>query len=432
MSKFRPRLIVALPLALLLIVSLITINPAPESEADSTSEQAISVALDWLRTKQAESGGFIGMSGEADPSTTADAVLAFAAAGVNPLNVTSTSGTNPIDYLLSQADAVAGDPGAAAKLVLALHTVPIEAERDVDPRSANGVNLIQVIEESFDPTSGYYGQGVYVQSLAILALTAADADVEPAAVDALINAQLDDGSWNFSGDPTSGTGDSNSTAMAIQALAAAGADRAAIDAGIGYLKGLQADDGSFAYDHSADPMVGDANSTALAIQALIATGVDPTMLPNGDALAALATFQNPSGAFYWMTGTEDDNTYSTIQAIPALAREPFPIAPVATDLQPTPSPAFAGAAAPVNPIEDCLYMEVTGHNVCGPFAEYWTANDGLKIFGYPLTESFMLDGIEVQYFERARMEHRPGAWPENGDILLGRLGAGQLDQLLEQ
>jgi len=50
------------------------------------------------------------------------------------------------------------------------------------------------------------------------------------------------------------------------------------------------------------------------------------------------------------------------------------------------------------------------------------------VFGYPISEEFrevnLDDGQEyvVQYFERARFEWHPGAWPERYDVLLGRLG----------
>src|SRR5690606_2165427 len=100
--------------------------------------------------------------------------------------------------------------------------------------------------------------------------------------------------------------DSNTTAIAIQALVAAGADQSAIDAGVDYLLSLQTEDGSIAYDGSADPLVGDANSTAVTIQALVAAGDDPAAAPRGDITAALANFQNTSGAFFWMSASPDD------------------------------------------------------------------------------------------------------------------------------
>lgn len=51
---------------------------------------------------------------------------------------------------------------------------------------------------------------------------------------------------------------------------------------------------------------------------------------------------------------------------------------------------------------------------------------GLAIFGYPISEEFVEGDLVVQYFERARFEWHPGAWPERYDVLLGRLGVERL------
>ena len=45
------------------------------------------------------------------------------------------------------------------------------------------------------------------------------------------------------------------------------------------------------------------------------------------------------------------------------------------------------------------------------FAAYYAAHDGLRLFGLPLGELEMVNGREVQWFERARLEH----WPEYAD-----------------
>src|SRR5262245_55872137 len=51
------------------------------------------------------------------------------------------------------------------------------------------------------------------------------------------------------------------------------------------------------------------------------------------------------------------------------------------------------------------YFAATGHNLGGPFRSFYDAHDGEPIFGAPLTET--IDGeLEVQYFERARLERR--------------------------
>ena len=72
---------------------------------------------------------------------------------------------------------------------------------------------------------------------------------------------------------------------------------------------------------------------------------------------------------------------------------------------------------------DQIYFPQTGHYLSHGMLRYWQTFGGLPIFGYPITEEFVEDGHVVQYFERARFEWQPGAWPSHFDILLGRLGS---------
>src|SRR4051794_18338148 len=65
-------------------------------------------------------------------------------------------------------------------------------------------------------------------------------------------------------------------------------------------------------------------------------------------------------------------------------------------------PAAAAADGP-----SAVYFPVTGHNVADPFLAYWRTHGALAIFGYPLTELIERDGMQVQYFERARFELHP-------------------------
>jgi hypothetical protein len=74
------------------------------------------------------------------------------------------------------------------------------------------------------------------------------------------------------------------------------------------------------------------------------------------------------------------------------------------------------------------YFEETGHNLGGGFREFWYANDGLFLYGFPITEEFhefnAADNITrtVQYFERGRLELHLD--PKNGAarIQVGLLG----------
>jgi hypothetical protein len=86
------------------------------------------------------------------------------------------------------------------------------------------------------------------------------------------------------------------------------------------------------------------------------------------------------------------------------------------------TPWQMGESLPAGP--GCTVFPTTGHQLCGAFATYWSANGGLERFGYPVTGEFetVLEGqsYRVQYFERRRFELHPEIAPNA--VLLGLLG----------
>ncbi|MCL5256230.1 MAG: DUF11 domain-containing protein [Chloroflexi bacterium] len=68
------------------------------------------------------------------------------------------------------------------------------------------------------------------------------------------------------------------------------------------------------------------------------------------------------------------------------------------------------------------YFAETGHWVHGLFLDYWQANGGLMMFGYPITEQYDQDGVLIQVFERARMEYHPENQGTPYVVQLGLLG----------
>jgi outer membrane protein assembly factor BamB len=104
---------------------------------------------------------------------------------------------------------------------------------------------------------------------------------------------------------------------------------------------------------------------------------------------------------------------------------PQPTQPTATPQptsppQPTTTPTPAAPAAPPPPVVagglptervdaagEGRYFAETGHNVKGPFLDFFDSTGGVDYFGYPRTEEIVLDGRRVQYFQRARMELFP-------------------------
>jgi hypothetical protein len=288
---------------------------------------------------------------------------------------------------------------------------------------ASGQDLTAAIIQGYDANTGWYGTSFYGHLYAVLGLHARGLLIEQGALAAIFNAQLSDGSWNFNGDTTPGTGDSNTTAVAVQLLAALGEGQEAAQRGIAYPESLQDANGAVSYDSfSLANGGGDANSTALAIQAFVAVGSDPMAASGGDLTAALASFQNPSGAFQFQPAFPDDSPLATAQAVPALKLQALPLAPVPV------SNALADAVLPAAPIAGCDYHDATQHNVCDAFSAFWNANGGLANFGYALSEAFDDNGLTVQYFERARFELHPENAGTLYEVLLTRVGADEVDR----
>ena len=66
------------------------------------------------------------------------------------------------------------------------------------------------------------------------------------------------------------------------------------------------------------------------------------------------------------------------------------------------------------------YFPATGFSLAPEFVDYWQNQNGLALFGYPISRLLDESGLKVQYFERARLElHTEGTIPV---IMLGMLG----------
>jgi len=70
-------------------------------------------------------------------------------------------------------------------------------------------------------------------------------------------------------------------------------------------------------------------------------------------------------------------------------------------------PRLAASQIPSSTNPGCYYFPQTGHAVCNAFLDYFRANGGLDVFGYPITEIKIENDRMVQVFQRARMEWHP-------------------------
>jgi hypothetical protein len=78
-----------------------------------------------------------------------------------------------------------------------------------------------------------------------------------------------------------------------------------------------------------------------------------------------------------------------------------------------PAPSGAPAAG--------VYVPQTRQRLGGPFLDYWQAHGAVAMFGYPISQEFVENGLRQQWFERARFEFHPEL-PAAFRVTLGLLG----------
>ena len=88
----------------------------------------------------------------------------------------------------------------------------------------------------------------------------------------------------------------------------------------------------------------------------------------------------------------------------------------------TMSQALPDATGPQTPSEGTFFAE-TGQVVSEPFLSYWSAHGGVRVFGYPISSRYRAEnGVDVQWFERARFEMHPEL-PSEFRVTLGLVGS---------
>ncbi|MFJ5882438.1 prenyltransferase/squalene oxidase repeat-containing protein [Kitasatospora cineracea] len=212
--------------------------------------------------------------------------------------------------------------------------------------------------------AGLYGKGdpqydgVWRQSLALIALQQEKVEPADAAVQWLLDQQCEDGGWpsyRAAGTPcTPATEDTNATSLAVQALTSLGGHQQPVTRATDWLRAHQNPDGSWAYNPGAP---GDANSTAVVLNGLLAVGLDPAGVAvdghtGWDGLAAFqlgcATPADQRGAFLYQPAPgvpAAPDTIASAQSLLAAAGGHLPV--TATDRKdgPPKAPACDGAQA---------------------------------------------------------------------------------------
>ncbi|OEV09433.1 prenyltransferase/squalene oxidase repeat-containing protein [Streptomyces nanshensis] len=223
-------------------------------------------------------------------------------------------------------------PAVAAAVVLGVAVAPTASAGTVstDAISASpGKKLPKGLYGTNDPKY----DGVWRQSVALLALDAAGAKPARAAVAWLAGQQCDDGSFTAyradTGAPCDAKktpGDTNATAAAVQALSAVGGQSKTVAESLTWLDSVQNKDGGWGYNPGSPS---DANSVSVVVGAYAAAGKQPEKATkNGkspyDALTSLQlgcdADKDARGAFAYQPGKDgelaanDDATAAAVLA----------------------------------------------------------------------------------------------------------------------
>ncbi len=307
---------------------------------------AANAALQWMRPQQSTNGSFGNNVG-----ATLDVILAVAAANQRPQDWRGAAGPSLVDYAAANAASFAGQSAAAAgKLAVGA------AAAGQDPRSFGGVNLVTILNETYNAGSGAYGANNMDQAWAMLGLRAAGEAVPAAALARLASQANADGGWGWA---TGIASDFDSSALAVQALAAAGAPAAypAVVSGLTYLRTVQLTNTNGGFAASPDQAWGvdsNTNSTAFAVQGILAAEQDPLSAAWTVTATTPIDFvlgqQLPSGAFVYVDPPA--NLFATQQAVPGWWASPFPTSaqrwPCAADWAGWPGSSSLTAASPAS------------------------------------------------------------------------------------
>ncbi len=278
--------------------------------------------VSYLARAQNADGGFGGAPGQTSSELyTAWVAIGLAASGRDPLSLRSGAHTI-LDALRREASTLNG-AGDLERTILALRACGASV------RSLPGGDPVAKLLRG-RARDGSFGHLANLTAFAVFALRAAGYGPASAPVRSagrwLSRQQGRDGGFGFAtrGAPS----DIDDTSAVLQALLDAGVRGGAVAHAVAYLRGAQNLDGGYPQQSGE---LSNAQSTAWAIQALNAAGSNPDNVRRKGSRSPVAYLESliaPDGSVrYSRTGAQTP-VWVTAQALTAIARRSFPIAPV--------------------------------------------------------------------------------------------------------
>lgn len=269
-------------------------------------------AIEYLRGRQNEDGGFAEPDAASDPRTTCWVILAASAAGEQPMDW-SKAGVKPGEFLVEAANQLSTNEDLLL-LVMAV------ASSGGDPRNAAGIDLIAILQSGIAP-DGKIGADIRQHCLGSTALAAAGVTVPPESARWLLGQQRADGGWGESDRVLA-----SDTALAVEALVASEEGvKDNLDRAMKLLRDRMNPDGGF----SGPSRGSDAQTTATVSRAISAMGQDPSSrewsFHGNSPTSYLRSLQAADGHYLYSKGVESQPVMTTSMVIPAMARVHFPL-----------------------------------------------------------------------------------------------------------
>jgi len=315
LSRYRTRLEFSWRPAAALPALVVALAIAGLAAAPPAAEAAgIDRARAWLERAQGSDGGYSFKPGQgSNPKMTAWAMLGLEAAGRNPRDVRS-NGNTPVGYLRANAGRLGRDAGTLQLSIIAVEGAGLNSRR------FGGHDLVRRLR-SLQGANGSFGGQVNLTAYGVLALRAAGTSAGASKAKSwLRSARNSDGGWGFGPGRAS---EPDSTGSALQALAVGGGTAA----GVGYLRRAQKRQGGWGLAESG---ITNSQSTAFAVMGLVAAGVDPSKVRTAGRSGPnfLAGRQARDGHYRYSSRSDQTPIWVTSQALVAVGRQAFPIAPV--------------------------------------------------------------------------------------------------------
>jgi len=309
---------------ILMLFSSSAVAAAPViDQMQGDEEDAIINAFDYFATQINDDGGIRWMDESSSVAATIRVVQALAAARYEQGFLQSDSGNRPIDFLAQAGgdwvnQAESENPSFSVARAGQLLTAIAAANENPNAFGPGSNDLIYAVKASYDPNTGLYGattaDNVIDQVWAILGLSANAASIPSEAIDWLVDAQLEDGSWN------DGYGSYlDTTPLALMALIASGQVEPTsleVQTAIDFMIANQQPNGGWQTQWDTTT---NANTTGVMLQAISSLGQFPMndnwQKVDGNPQTALLSLQQDSGVI----GGDFANTFSTADAIVGLS-----------------------------------------------------------------------------------------------------------------